>query len=424
MRRHRLTHPSRAALLAVGAALLVAGLLSAADRAAAAFPGGNGQIAYTCVTGASENVCVVNEDGSGQAQLTSTGHAFEPAWSPDGSLIAFVCNGGVCVMDADGSDQKLLTSFGYSPAWSPDGTRIVFACGGICVMNADGSDRTQLTSGLDDYPSWSPDGTTIAFERFADTGGGFGGSDIYVMNADGSGQTRLTDGGASFLNEAPDWSPDGTKIAFETTRDGRGEIYVMNPDGSDVTRVTFSGGNEFPAWSPDGTKIAFDGGASVADSTIHVMDADGSGVTDVTGAEAFTPDWQPLTGTPTPFSDLALRMAGPRRIGPGDPITYVIRVRNAGPSSAEDVVVRDPLPSGTTFLRATTRRGSCQAPDPASATLRCSLGSMGDGSVRTIIIVVRAPDAEATITNTASVAASTSDPTPDNNTTRVVTVVR
>jgi uncharacterized repeat protein (TIGR01451 family) len=118
-------------------------------------------------------------------------------------------------------------------------------------------------------------------------------------------------------------------------------------------------------------------------------------------------------------------MAGPRRIGPGDPITYVIRVRNPGPAEAADVVVTDPIPAGTTFVRASTRRGSCSAPGPASAALTCSLGSMGDGSVRTIIVVCRAARAGATtIANTATVAGDAPDPDLHDNSATVHTQVR
>ena len=76
------------------------------------------------------------------------------------------------------------------------------------------------------------------------------------MNADGSGQTNLTN--ASGLNADPAWSPDGTKIAFDTNRAGLIDIYVMNADGTDQRPIASSplGGSE-PAWSPDGTTIAF-----------------------------------------------------------------------------------------------------------------------------------------------------------------------
>ena len=119
-------------------------------------------------------------------------------------------------------------------------------------------------------PGWSPDGTRIAFQSFRD-----GNSEIYAMNADGSDQTRLT------TNPGPDllpaWSPDGARIAY-VSRVGEGseEIYVMDADGSNKVRLTFNlAGDEFPTWSPDGAKIAYTstrGGRK----EIYVMNADGS----------------------------------------------------------------------------------------------------------------------------------------------------
>ena len=117
-------------------------------------------------------------------------------------------------------------------------------------MDADGSNPTRLTDnpGLDADPAWSPDGTKIAFASFRD-----GNQEVYVMDADGSNPTRLTDNPASDI--VPAWSPDGTKIAFASRRDGNPEVYVMDADGSNPTRLTdnptFDG---VPAWSPDGTQ--------------------------------------------------------------------------------------------------------------------------------------------------------------------------
>src|SRR5207247_7231113 len=98
----------------------------------------------------------------------------------------------------------------------------------IYLMNDDGTQVTNLTkhAGRNFAPAWSPDGTKIAFCSNRD-----GKDEIYVMNADGSGPTRLTHSAA--IDEAPDWSPDGTKIAFESHRAHNHEIYVMNADGSD-----------------------------------------------------------------------------------------------------------------------------------------------------------------------------------------------
>jgi dipeptidyl aminopeptidase/acylaminoacyl peptidase len=111
-------------------------------------------------------------------------------------------------------------------------------------MNADGSNPVNLThhESNDYWPAWSPDGTKIAFTSNRD-----GNNEIYVMNADGSNPVNLT------RNESndywPAWSPDGTKIAFASLRSGNNDIYIMNADGSNVFQLTTRGGTE-PVWRP------------------------------------------------------------------------------------------------------------------------------------------------------------------------------
>jgi len=168
----------------------------------------------------------------------------------------------------------------------------------IWVMNGDGSEPIRLTnnSSDDDLPAWSPDGTRIAFCSLRD-----GNWEVYVMNADGGGQTNLS--GNPSGDCAPTWSPDGTEIAFGSERDGNAEIYVMNVDGSGQTRLTDNPAfDDLPDWSPDGKQIVF---VSDRDGQmdIYVMNADGSNVTRLTnmGVGFAFPHWSP-DGTKIAFS--------------------------------------------------------------------------------------------------------------------------
>jgi len=114
----------------------------------------------------------------------------------------------------------------------------------IHIVNRDGSGSVRLShpDNVDAGPAWSPDGSRIAFQSVRD-----GNPELYVMNADGGGLQRLTDNPAE--DGAAAWSPDGSRIAFETNRDGNWEIYVVAADGSDPTNLTRSSGQErTPAW--------------------------------------------------------------------------------------------------------------------------------------------------------------------------------
>jgi len=211
-----------------------------------------------------DGITVMDIDGSSETLFTHGGeHDEMPAWSPDGSKIAFASNRedvmDIYVVNTDGSGETRLTSNAardVDPAWSPDSAKVAFAsnrCGSmqIWVMNADGSSQDMLTrAGANEQPAWSPDGAKIAFVSNRD-----GDEEIYVMNADGSGEVRLTSNAARDVD--PAWSPDGAKIAFASDRDGMSQIYVMNADGSAQTRLTYDNGwDTEPAWSASGARLA------------------------------------------------------------------------------------------------------------------------------------------------------------------------
>lgn len=151
---------------------------------------------------------------------------------------------------------------------------------------------TKLTSGNRDYrPDYSPTGSKIAFQSVRD-----GDTEIYVMKSDGTSVTRLTHSPND--DARPSWSPDGKKIAFSSFRDGNAELYVMNADGSKPVRITNdSAWDTEPVWSPDGSKLAYTHMPNGGFADIFVINADGTGtptnLTATGSAYENAPSWSP-----------------------------------------------------------------------------------------------------------------------------------
>jgi Tol biopolymer transport system component len=263
--------------------------------AQAVFPGQNGRIAFD----RGGDIWVMDPDGSNQIRLTtSPASEQEPAWSADGTKIAFARDDGdleIWVMDADGTHPQRLTRNGVDdtdPAWSPDGSELVFTRGfEIWRIDADGTHQRSIGSGGD--ASWSPDGT-----RLVATDGL-----ITLMDPDGSNRVPLVpDDGAT--NDRPAWSPDGLQVVFRRNEIGRhDDLAVVNADGSDLHRVTDLLDGDFigeSAWSPDGTSVAFE-----LNHQIQLADPT-TGIVTPLSAAGEHPDWQALaaagrctlTGTP------------------------------------------------------------------------------------------------------------------------------
>jgi len=226
------------------------------------------RIAFVSTRSGAEEVHVMNADGTDVVQITrSRAFVRDVSWSPDGTHIVFSSGAAgltgplgvirwpmdIYVARADGTEARRLTrsgGFNAEPAWSPDGSRIAYCSdvGGpyeVWVMGSDGSGQRPLTHiGQNCAPSWSPDGSLIAFHSDRDY---VNDGTVYVMSADGGGERRLVDDSGV----KPIWSRDGRWIAYESDRDGPREIYVVHPDGSGLTRVTHDGLDKFDVtWGP------------------------------------------------------------------------------------------------------------------------------------------------------------------------------
>ena len=227
------------------------------------------RIAYIAETGPKarrmKRLAIMDSDGANHRFLT-TGQAtaLTPRFSPDYSKILYLSylngNPRIYVYDLATNNQRLITQSSnptFAPRWSPDGRWILYsmAIGGntdIYKIASNGEGQPiKLTDspGIDIGGSFSPDGTRIVFESDRS-----GSQQIYVMNVDGSNQQRISFFGGRAAT--PEWSPRGDQIAF-THIAGNLRIAVMSPGGGPLRYLTDSWQDEAPTWSPNGRIIQF-----------------------------------------------------------------------------------------------------------------------------------------------------------------------
>lgn len=294
-------------------------------------------------------------------------------------------------MNADGTEQIRLTSGPEEhggPVWSPDGTKIAYDTQSaisaypntrdIYVMDANGSNQINLTGyessvTLSIEPDWSPDGSKIAFAAYSDLTSTTA-TNIHVMNSDGSGITVIDSG---YGDTIPSWSSDSSKIAFYTSRDGGlgdTEVFIMDSDGSNpmnisnnpvVYGVDLSGYDSEPAWSPDGNKIAFVSHRS-GSFDIWVMDADGSNQVNLTGQATYdgSPAWSPDS---TKIAFMSWRS--------GDAEIYVMNADGSSPVRITDSPGSDGSPSW-----GVAAPGAAPTPPLSAPTFVWQVGGYGSGT--------------------------------------------
>jgi hypothetical protein len=284
-------HPVRRVLVSLAAVAAALVPLSAAQGGA--FSGGNGPIAFTCGT----DICKVNPDGSGRVTL-ATG-ATDPSWSSDETQIAFVdAVNGVSVSNADGSGRAALGAGASAsqPSFSFSGARVAFARGGdiYTILASTGGSETNVTNNgavpADVDPQYSPEGTRIAFAELGVTG-----YDIWTIPATGGVAVHVTTG-IPGDERGPTWSPDGSTIVYSSA----GELWKVASVANSTPQDLGVAGTS-PAYSPDGTRIAFIDAAG----HLAVMSSSGGGVVTLSSTTDGQPDWQSIDFSSGPPRNLS-----------------------------------------------------------------------------------------------------------------------
>jgi TolB protein len=272
-----------------------------------------GHIVFTCQifkVQASNQICIMNADGSDYRRLTTDNSRqhYYPSLAPDGKSIlysAFFETNNYEIYEMrldDGSVKRLTNVLGVenAPEVSPDGSRIVFTRWSpntdqyqIMLMDRDGGNMENIPRILGWDPTWSPDGKQVLFA--SDRSGTV---QLHTVRVDGKNVKGITN--LPSIRGRSDWSPDGQLIVTYSGPSWNRELYIMNADGSNVRQLTPSGGNsQGPSFSPDGKWVAFtayfDHYGDDHGCEIYIIRVDGTGLRRLTDNDYcdYQPRWGP-----------------------------------------------------------------------------------------------------------------------------------
>jgi TolB protein len=240
------------------------------------------RIAYVTKAGREYRLEVADSDGEEtRLALRSSEPIISPAWSPDGTKVAYVSfekkKPIVYVQDLVTRQRTIVANqkgSNSAPNWSPDGSRLAVALSRegltqIFLVNADGSGLRRLSTsdGIDTEPQFAPDGQTIYF-----TSDRSGGPQIYRMSVNGGQAQRITFGGN--YNISPRISPDGKTLAFISRREGKFQLYALDLTNGQEQRLSDTVKDESPSFAPNGKYIMY-ATESGRRGTLAVVSTDG-----------------------------------------------------------------------------------------------------------------------------------------------------
>jgi Tol biopolymer transport system component len=335
-----------------------------------------------------QSIYTINANGSNLQKLSGPERGLtvlDLKWSPSGSKIMFSTQSRMTMQNCiwtiapeEGVVQVTNRDDAYNATWSPDGSRIAYELVApereeIWMVNADGSDQKQLLPQVKEYyievyrqPTWNADGSKIACAAYSS---GFDHFDIIVLDLNDKSVTTLTDRRPRyyqpFMVESgyehiyypgllaegtergdevnPKWSPEGSKILFET--ENGNDIWVMNSDGTDMfLLVANDNPHEIisnPQWSPDGSEILFER-QQAGSRNLYVVTLEEV----VSESGATTPSPLPnitISSTPEPTISPELSpTVTPPTANMSPPTTPMVPAASASPAASQE-----PVPVGT-----------------------------------------------------------------------------